>query len=379
MSRAGLYLGLMSGTSVDAIDAVLLEISGAKVRLVHGHSQPMEADLRHRVLAAARGETVDLDELCDLDRRLGEAFGATAVAALDAAAPACADLRAIGSHGQTIHHRSRRHTGTGYTLQLGDANIIAERTGAVTVADFRRADIAAGGEGAPLVPPFHAAVFGCPGEQRAILNIGGIANLTLLDGHQVVAGFDCGPGNTLLDAWIASQRGAPFDRHGAWAAEHAVDEALLAALLADPFFRLRGARSTGPEHFSLPWLHRHLDADLAPGVVQATLAELTARSIATGLEETATPPAAVFVCGGGALNTDLMRRLHRLLEPRGVRVGTTHDLGMDPQWVEGAAFAWLAARRLQDLPGNAPAVTGAAGERVLGAIYRGRRSQREQA
>jgi anhydro-N-acetylmuramic acid kinase len=359
----------MSGTSVDGIDAALVDFSGGHPTLRATSALPFSGELRARIFALSRGENESIHELCSLDRTLGECFAEAALGVCAAGAVDPGAVRAIGSHGQTIRHAPE--TAPAYSLQLGDPNTIAERSGICTVADFRRRDIAAGGQGAPLVPPCHAALFGQEGKRRAIVNIGGIANVTLLEGRRVLAGFDCGPGNTLLDAWIMEQRGETFDSNGAWAAEHAVDDSLLGALLGDPYFQRSGPRSTGPEHFNLEWLRGRLPAGIDAGAVQATLAELTSRAIADSLHDEAGAPDAVFVCGGGARNTDLMRRLHRLLDPRGIRVGTTDELGLAAEWVEAAAFAWLARQTLAAQPGNSPAVTGAAGERVLGAIYAG--------
>jgi anhydro-N-acetylmuramic acid kinase len=257
-------------------------------------------------------------------------------------------------------------------LQIGDPNTIAEITGITTVADFRRRDVAAGGEGAPLAPAFHAAVFSSPEHARAIINIGGIANISLLDGDSV-AGFDSGPGNTLLDHWIHDQCGKQFDHDGSWAAEGNVDETLLERLLQHPYLEMAPPKSTGKEVFNFSWLQQQLqDAPgLEPRDVQATLAEFTATSICTALAQHPVSVDENYVCGGGAANSDLMRRLYRQLSP--AHLGTTSELGCDPAWVEAAAFAWLAQRTLEGLSGNLPTVTGAVGERVLGAIYPGKR------
>lgn len=357
----------MCGTSVDGIDAVLIEFDQNSPSLLGTFALPLGDDLRPRIFRLSRGEAESVQELCTLDRLLGERFAEAALGACHSAGVSPDTVRGIGSHGQTVRHAP--DSTPPFTLQLGDANTIAELTGICTVADFRRRDVAAGGQGAPLVPPCHAAFFGAGGERRAIVNIGGIANVTLLDGHTVVAGFDCGPGNTLLDAWIAEHRGEAFDSYGAWAAEHEFNDSLLSEMLADPYFRRSGPRSTGPELFNLGWLRERLPDGLSPGSVQATLCELTARSIADSLDDFAAD--AVYVCGGGARNTDLMRRLHGVLAPENIRVGTTDELGLAAEWVEAAAFAWLARQTLSQLPGNAPVVTGAAGARILGAIYPG--------
>ncbi|MEP1596358.1 MAG: anhydro-N-acetylmuramic acid kinase, partial [Halieaceae bacterium] len=283
------------------------------------------------------------------------------------------EIRAIGSHGQTIRHRpaSAGHSpASAFTLQIGDPNSIAELTGITTVADFRRRDVAAGGEGAPLAPAFHAAAFSTPTEPRAIVNIGGIANATLLQGEELLAGFDTGPGNTLLDQWIQQHQGQSYDRDGNWSSEGEIIPALREQLLSDPYFDRTGPRSTGKEYFNLQWLERALTPlpeQPSNRDVQATLADVTAQSIADGITSTGFAPAAVYICGGGACNTDLMRRLYQKLAP--ARLETTEVLGIEPEWVEAAAFAWLAHQAVTGKPGNAPAVTGAEGPRVLGGIY----------
>jgi anhydro-N-acetylmuramic acid kinase len=367
----GLFIGLMSGTSMDGIDAVLIEISGGHVALKHQHSRPYSTELRQSLAELACGARDDLHTFAAMDRRVGLEFAIAAEELLSQSGTASGDVRAIGSHGQTVRHHPHPSEERRYSVQIGDPASIAERTGISTVADFRRRDIAAGGEGAPLVPLFHAAQFARAGECRAIVNIGGIANATLLQGDEVVAGFDCGPGNTLLDNWVLRHRGEIYDAGGAWSAEHAVIAPLLEQLLGDGFFALEGPRSTGPERFNLDWVDARLSGGEHPGDVQATLAELTARGISASLTALDTPVDAVFVCGGGARNTDLMRRLHQQLVSFGIRLGTTDELGLAPEWVEAAAFAWLASRTLAGLPGNAPLVTGARGPRILGAIHPG--------
>lgn len=371
MTADGLFIGLMSGTSMDGIDAVLVEISAGHAAVKHQHSRPYSPELRQSAEELARGVRDDLHTLALLDRKIGLEFAIAVRELLDHSETIAGEVSAIGSHGQTVRHHPATSEEQRYSVQIGDPASIAEGTGITTVADFRRRDIAAGGEGAPLVPLFHAAQFARAGECRAIVNIGGIANATLLQGSEVAAGFDCGPGNTLLDGWVRRHRGDAFDANGAWSAEHAVIEPLLERLLGDHFFTRGGPRSTGPEHFSLAWLDARLTGDENPGDVQATLAELTARGIVASLSDLVPRADAVFVCGGGARNTDLMRRLHQRLADTGIHLGTTDELGLAPEWVEAAAFAWLASRALAGLPGNAPAVTGARGPRILGAIHPG--------
>jgi anhydro-N-acetylmuramic acid kinase len=370
-----LYVGLMSGTSADGIDAALVRMTpGTPCELIATRSHPLTPALKCAIHALCRGTEAEVDRAGSLDHALGDAFAEAALALLAEAAVTPADVAAIGSHGQTVRHRPE---GTEYdpahafTLQLGDPNVIAEQTGITTVADFRRRDMAAGGQGAPLAPAFHAACFAEAGRRRAIVNIGGIANATLLDGNTLIAGFDCGPGNTLLDHWVAASQGADFDRGGSWSAEGRVIEPLLERCLADPYFARHGPRSTGRELFSPTWLQAQMRGlpEAPPQDVQATLAQLTATAIARSLASTGITIDEVYICGGGAHNDDLMRRLYRQLSP--ATLASTAALGVDPDWVEAAAFAWLAHRHLQGLPGNAPVVTGARGERVLGARFPG--------
>lgn len=365
---SALYIGLISGTSADSIDAVLASFSRGVPQLQASHSHPWPADLRRRMLALAQGETaLDLDAFGRLDVQIGHCFADAALQLLERSGTPAAAVRAIGSHGQTLRHRP-----TGeypFTLQLGDPSVIAERCGIDVVADFRRADVAAGGQGAPLLPALHAMLLARPGHARVVLNLGGIANITVLGADGGVLGFDTGPANGLMDAWCLRQRGEPFDRDGAYAASGCVDSGLLDTLLVDPYFAQSPPKSTGREHFHLDWLAARVPslAALAPANVQATLLELTARSIADAIAQHAPQAEEVLVCGGGVHNGALMRRLGELLAPR-VLLGTSR-YGVDPDFLEATAFAWLARQRMLGLPGNLPAVTGARGLRVLGAIY----------
>jgi anhydro-N-acetylmuramic acid kinase len=278
-------------------------------------------------------------------------------------------VRAIGAHGQTVRHRPGSFDGTGYTLQLMNGALLAELTGIAVACDFRSRDVAAGGQGAPLVPAFHAACFGHAGRAQAVLNVGGIANLTLLDGAGGVIGFDCGPGNVLMDAWTQQQQGQPFDAGGAWAARGLVHPGLLAELQREPFLALPPPKSTGRDLFTPDWLQPRLAAvggPLAAADVMATLAEFTAMAAVQALRRHAPASGRLVVCGGGAFNAHLMRRLAAL---SGLPVVSSAALGVPPDQVEALAFAWLARARVQGEPGNVPAVTGAAGPRVLGALY----------
>ncbi|WOJ96884.1 anhydro-N-acetylmuramic acid kinase [Congregibacter brevis] len=358
----------MSGTSMDGIDAVLVEISKDQIQLKETHSQAYDPALRSKLAELASGNLESVDALATLDRAVGLEFSRASNALLQKSNLPSSDIVAIGSHGQTVRHKPQGPSAERYSLQIGDPSSIAEHCGITTVADFRRRDVAAGGQGAPLVPLFHASQFGQDGQCRAIVNIGGISNATLLDGAKVVAGFDCGPGNTLLDAWVRRHRGDDYDADGAWSAEHSEDQELLQRLSMAPYFTRTGPKSTGPELFNLEWLDAQLGAQ-PPGVVQATIAELTAFAIVESLQACEVTPEALFVCGGGARNTDLMRRLHTRLEAEQIRLGTTDELGLAAEWVEASAFAWLAWRTLAGLPGNAEVVTGAEGPRILGAIY----------
>ncbi len=367
MVTEGLYVGLMSGTSMDGIDAVLVHLADAAIELKGSHTTPVPAAIHARIRAVATGESDDLDTVARLSRDLAGLYAQCVGGLLEKAQTQAAEVLAVGSHGQTVRHHPSPDLSERYTVQIGDPSTIAELTGITTVADFRPRDIAAGGQGAPLAPAFHAACFGEDGERRAIINIGGIANVTLLDGKSVMRGFDTGPGNTLLDGWIRRQREEPFDAMGAWSAEHDLDDELLQRLAADDYFSADGPRSTGPERFNLAWLEQHLSGTEKPGDVQATLCELTVKTIAEALQGTGVTSA--YVCGGGARNVDLMRRLHRRLGAGKVHLGVTDDLGLAAEWVEAAAWAWLAARTLAGLPGNETSVTGAEGPRILGGIY----------
>lgn len=364
---SALYLGLISGTSADGIDAALVSFSRGMPQLQASHVHPWPKALRERMLALAQDETtLDLDAFGRLDVEIAHGFADAAQHLLEQSGTPAQAVRAIGSHGQTLRHRpTGQHP---FTLQLGDPSVIAERCRIDVVADFRRADIAAGGQGAPLLPALHAMLLARPGHARVVLNLGGIANITVLDANGSVLGFDTGPANGLLDAWCLRHRGEPFDRDGAFAASGQPDASLLNALLADRYFVLPPPKSTGREHFHLRWLATHPQlAALDPADVQATLLELSARSVAAAIAEHAPTADEVLVCGGGVHNSALMRRLGELLAPR--MLCSTARFGIDPDFLEATAFAWLARQRLLGLPGNLPAVTGARGSRVLGAIY----------
>jgi anhydro-N-acetylmuramic acid kinase len=366
MGDTGLFLGLISGTSVDGIDAALVRFSPAP-ELISAHTYPLDDSLAEQVLrlSQARSEVL-LDDVGRLDTALGEALAAAASRLLSGCGVAAADVTAIGSHGQTLRHQPEG--AFPFTMQLGDASVIAERCGITTVADFRRRDVAAGGHGAPLVPAFHAATLSDPRENRAILNIGGIANLTLLPAVGTVRGFDTGPGNGLMDAWILRHQGQRYDRGGGLAAQGQADEALLQSLLAEPWLSLPPPKSTGRDQFHIEWLDAHLAGRaMSTADVQATLNRFTARTIADALRSTQPDCARVLVCGGGVHNPVLLHNL--ATELPGVSVESTAAHGLDPDFVEAMAFAWLARETLNGRPGNLPAVTGARGLRVLGCIH----------
>jgi anhydro-N-acetylmuramic acid kinase len=363
----GYYIGLMSGTSMDGIDAAVVSFDDKCVELHATINLEYPESLREGLIRAASTPTdKPIEDLDDLDAAVGKFFRDAALTALDASGVSANDITAIGSHGQTVRHQPDAESP--YSLQIGNADAIARGTGIVTVADFRSADIAAGGQGAPLVPPFHDWLFGGTARHRAILNIGGIANLTLLGRpDEPVTGFDTGPGNTLLDKWIQLRRNQAFDRDGAWAAEGSVMESLLGKFLDYSYFAKPPPKSTGFEEFNVEWLTAHEALEHDAVDVQATLCELTARTIANDILRYAPSTEEVFVCGGGAHNADLMTRLVRVLPE--IRIDSTAAVGLDPDWVEAAAFAWLAMRTVHNQTGNLPSVTGAGHKVVLGTLH----------
>lgn len=362
------YIGLMSGTSVDAVDAVLVTVSGNdRPVLLASYSHPMPPATRGEIQALMQPGANEIERLGELDMALGELFAEAANAVIRQAGVERQIIRAIGSHGQTLRHRPRaQHP---FTVQIGNPSVIAERTGITTVGDFRARDIAASGQGAPLVPAFHQRMFQSPGSNRVIVNIGGIANVTYLPAtpSAPVSGFDTGPGNTLLDQWIRRHQNELYDRDGAWAASGRVQKYLLAQLMADGYFAKAPPKSTGREHFNLAWLEQQHAGKLAPEDIQATFAELTAASIAQSLKFLPEKIGEIYICGGGNHNRHLLARLRALLP--GIPVATTEILGLDPDWVEAAAFAWLAHQTLAGHAGNLPSVTGARHPVLLGGIY----------
>lgn len=378
MSNAGqaLYVGLMSGTSMDGIDGTLVDLaccdSGEVRVLAHVHA-PFEPALAAELLALNQPDgTAELHRAALAGNALALACAGVVQRLLAAVGIAPGEVRAVGVHGQTVRHAPGAHDGIGYTLQLNNPALLAERCGIDVVADLRSRDVAAGGQGAPLVPAFHRAVFGRPHETVAVLNLGGMSNLTVLHADVRTIGFDCGPGNVLMDLWCRRHLGKPFDADGGWAASGRVAGDLLARLRADPFFALPPPKSTGRDLFHAGWLEQQLQAlerpyPLAPADVQATLLELTASVCADDVQRHAAAAQRLLVCGGGARNGVLMARLAALLPGR--RVEPSDDAGLPADQVEAVAFAWLAHCCLQRRPGNLPSVTGARGPRVLGAIY----------
>lgn len=361
-----LYLGLMSGTSMDAVDAALVRFDGDAPLLIAHHKQPLPPEVKSTISRLATGKPCAVSVIGTLDAQLGEHFADAVLALLTATKISPREVTAIGSHGQTLFHSPS--TKPAYSWQIGDPNIIAERTGITTIADFRRRDMAAGGQGAPLVPAFHQAVFGKTGMPRAVVNIGGIANVTLLPGDGTATrGFDTGPGNCLLDAWCEQHLGQSFDDGGKWGSGGEINEMLLQQLLADAYFSTAPPKSSGREYFNVEWLTQRPFKD-SPQNIQATLCTLTAESIAMAIKQHQPATREVFVCGGGAHNGALMQQLAIRL---GTQIGldTTTALGVDPGWVEAMAFAWLAKQTLEHRPGNLPAVTGAQRPVILGGIY----------
>jgi anhydro-N-acetylmuramic acid kinase len=365
---APLYLGLMSGTSADGIDAALVQFpTTGGCRFVHGLTTRWEPMLRARLVALGEGGPLDsLEELGELDARIAINFADAANQLLAEAGVEPAQVRAIGSHGQTVRHRPLADPA--FTVQLGDGNRIAELTGITTVCDFRRRDVAAGGQGAPLMPAFHLGMLGAADEDRAVLNLGGIANLTLIPREGAVRGFDTGPANALMDAWCQRHTGRTFDADGAYAASGAVDEGLLAGWRSEPWFDLPPPKSTGREQFHLAWAEAHMgEGEYSAADVQATLLELTALTVADALLAQQPQTRRLLVCGGGVRNRQLMKRLAARLP--GVQVESSAVHGLDPEYVEAMGFAWLAQRTMDGLAGNLPSVTGAKGLRILGAIH----------
>lgn len=366
-----LYIGLMSGTSLDGVDAVLADFSGLRPTVLGHCSAPLPPHLKSELLALNSAADNELHRAALAGNQLVHVYAEVAQRLLRQCGVAASAVRAMGAHGQTVRHRPLEFDGTGYTLQLNQPALLAELCGIDVVADFRSRDVAAGGQGAPLVPPFHAAFFGQTGQALAVLNIGGISNITIINAIAAnpLLGFDCGPGNALMDAWCLEHTGAAYDDGGRWAAQGTVHAGLLTRLQDDAFFAKSPPKSTGRDLFNGPWLLSKLKGleALPPEDVQATLTELTARACADSLLAETTSCASLIVCGGGALNAHLMARLQSALPA--CRVLPSSEFGLPPLQVEATAFAWLARQAIERQPSSVPSVTGARGARILGAIY----------
>lgn len=365
-----LYIGLMSGTSLDGIDAALVDFKDEKVQLVEFEYLPFPADIQNTIQRLSKPDAlISLKEYGAMDARLGYLFAEVVNTLLDKANIPAASVNAIGSHGLTIYHAPEIKFP--FSLQIGDPNIIAEKTGITTVADFRRRDIAAYGQGAPLVPAFHQAVFHHPNEHRCIANIGGIANITVLPKQQSakVIGFDTGPGNTLMDLWIKLHQNLSYDKNGAWAKTGKIDHDLVNLLKQDSYFNTAPPKSTGKEYFSLPWVYQYFDAfSYKAEDIQASLCFLTATTICDAIKKCAPDTERVLICGGGIHNDYLLELIQQHME---CPVESTEQYGLHPDHVEAMAFAWLARQTMNNLPGNLKEVTGAVNSVILGGVYQG--------
>ena len=370
----GHFIGLMSGTSLDGVDGVLVQFRSPEPLAVRAHThRPFPPELKRELLALNTAGDHELHRAALAGNAVAKVYGEVVRALLETADVASPEVVAIGAHGQTVRHCPGAFDGIGYTVQLCNGSLLAELTGIDVIADFRSRDVAAGGQGAPLVPAFHRAAFGQDGESLAVLNIGGISNVTVLAADGATTGFDCGPGNVLMDHWCALNHGEPYDRDGAWAASGSVDHTLLGILQNEAYFSLPPPKSTGRDLFNPTWLAQCLSQMAAagrvldPADVQATLTELTAWCCHQSMASYAPDASRLWVCGGGAYNADLMRRLAQRLPQ--LRVDSTAAQGLAADQVEAMAFAWLASAWVARRAGNLPAVTGARGPRILGALY----------
>ncbi|MCU7882756.1 MAG: anhydro-N-acetylmuramic acid kinase [Candidatus Thiodiazotropha sp. (ex Lucinoma annulata)] len=368
MPSESIYIGLISGTSLDGVDAVAVDFSADQVNLLASHLEPYSIHLQEALRSICLPGENEIDRLGELDRQVAKTFADACNTLLDKAGLQYKQVIAIGSHGQTIRHRPyAKHP---FTLQIGDPNTLTELTGVTTVADFRRRDMAAGGQGAPLVPALHQALFQHPEQKRIVLNLGGIANITCLPSEKdnLVIGYDTGPANTLLDRWIKQHLAVDLDHKGEWARCGKVQDTLLQELLADTYFNQPPPKSTGSEYFNLDWLGKKLaQINYAAEDVQATLLELTAVSIAQAIIREGYSESEILVCGGGVHNAYLLERLNAQLPDSTIH--PTSEYGVNPDWVEAITFAWLAKRTLAGLNGNLCSVTGAVRDVVLGGIY----------
>lgn len=368
------FIGLMSGTSMDSVDAVLVDFSGQTPELIHTYTHEIPAELRTELAAICKPRNkCKLEDVAQLDIKAGLLFAEAANMLIKQSGHRKVMINAIGCHGQTIQHQP--DVKFPFSIQIGDPNTIAEQTGITTIADFRRRDISAGGQGAPLVPAFHKYLFQTRKFDRVILNIGGMANITILPSnfHQPVTGFDTGPGNILMDEWTRKHLKQPMDKDGVWAASGKIEDVLLEKMMKEKFFSQPPPKSTGRETFNLDWLEKLIKRCRKRFIrknVQTTLCELSARTIAEAILQYAPESTEILVCGGGAHNLSLMFRLQALLGSK--RLFTTEDYGLDPDWIEAMAFAWLAKQTMEGKPGNIPEVTGARHPVILGGIYPGK-------
>ena len=365
-----LYIGLMSGTSIDGIDAALVDLDAPLPKLVSTHTESIPASLKQSIVELCTPGNSEIDKFGALDIELGRLFGMAANTLLKKNHLAADAIKAIGSHGQTIRHRPPAAQGErGFSLQIADPNTIAEHTGITTVADFRRRDMAAGGQGAPLAPAFHLAIAPEQMETCAFLNLGGIANITLIHQRELVCGFDTGPANGLMDAWITHTMGHAYDAEGAWAKSGTVQQDILEACKAHPYFLLPAPKSTGREAFNLAWLQQQLAKcnPAAEADVQATLLHLKCETIAAACQSLPYKPDIIYCCGGGTANPFLMAKLAQNCSPS--TVATTGELGIDPHWIEACAFAWLASQTLHQKPIKLGGVTGSRNAVLLGGVY----------
>lgn len=363
--RESLYIGIMSGTSLDGVDVALVSFDSSTPSLIQTYFLSYDKYLREQLLALNRAGHDELHRAALLSNKLSRLYADAVEGLLVNSGISSQSITAIGCHGQTVRHCPQ--SDRAYSIQLGNAALLAELTGITVVADFRSRDIAAGGQGAPLVPAFHQVLFGHAKKHRILVNIGGIANITSLSPKSGIIGFDCGPGNILMDAWCLQHRGNLYDHNGSWAGTGRIIPELLEAFLAFPFFSLPPPKSTGREMFNNEWLRSYLRGNEAPEDVQATLLGLSAEAIARPIRLHFSEAEEIYLCGGGARNKGLIAGLKAVLPER--EVNLTDTLGIDADWIEAFAFAWLAKQAINKAPANLPAVTGAQGDRILGAIY----------
>ena len=363
-----IYIGLMSGTSLDGVDIAIVDFTQHTPKIIHCATWPYESGLKQRIRDITINSTTSLANLCQLDVELGLNYAEIVNRTLESCGIAKHTVAAIGNHGQTIHHSPGGDPP--FTLQIGDPNVIAAKTGITNVGDFRRKDVALGGQGAPLAPAFHQFLFASDSIDRAIINIGGIANITFLpaDGKSGVVGFDTGPGNTLLDYWTSKNQGTAYDEQGKWGETGSVILELLDSMLSDePFFQQLPPKSTGTEYFNPNWLLPYLTSNFSAVDVQASLVDLTAETIAGGIRLLSASSIECYICGGGVHNRHLLKRIQELLPD--TQINSTKDLGLDPDYVEAVAFAWLARQTMNRQTGNLPTVTRASKAAILGGIY----------